>query len=58
MKAATVAGLAAAGMSAMGALAAGQIGSTASSNRQEANAAVDATGNLHVPYGYRTAYQQ
>ena len=58
MKAAIVAGLAAAGVAAMGALAAGQIGSTASSNRPEANAAVDAAGTLHVPDGYRTAYQQ
>jgi hypothetical protein len=57
MKTVTVAGLAAAGAAAMGALAAGQIESAGSSNRPQANAAVDATGKLHVPDDYRTAYQ-
>jgi hypothetical protein len=57
MKTIAVTGLALAGVAAMGALAAGQIGATASSNGPEGDAVVDATGNLHVPHDYRTAYQ-
>jgi cytochrome P460 len=57
MKTIAVTGLALAGVAAMGALAAGQIGATASSNGAEGDAVVDAGGNLHVPAAYRTTYQ-
>ena len=35
----------------------GQIDTSASRNGPKAEAVVDATGNLHVPDAYRTAYQ-
>jgi hypothetical protein len=57
MKTIAVTGLTLAGVAAMGALAAGQIGATASSNGAEGDAVVDAGGNLHVPAAYRTTYQ-
>jgi len=35
----------------------GQMGTTASNTGPKAEAVADATGNLHVPDAYRTAYQ-
>jgi hypothetical protein len=53
-----VAAIGVAGISAMVAVAAdGQTGTTTSSNGPSAETVVDATGNLHVPGGYRTTYQ-
>ena len=47
-----------AGISAMAATAVhGQMGTTASNTGPKAEAVADATGNLHVPDAYRTAYQ-
>jgi hypothetical protein len=58
MKTIDVAGIGTAGISAMVAIAAhGQIDTSASRNGPKAEAVVDATGNLHVPDAYRTAYQ-
>jgi hypothetical protein len=57
MKPITVAGLAIAGTAAMGAAAAEQKQTMASSNGPGAQAVVDAIGTLHVPDAYRTTYQ-
>src|SRR5881396_2278217 len=54
----TLAGVGMAGLLAMLTIAAhGQMGTTAASNGPNAEAVVDATGNLHVPDAYRTTYQ-
>ena len=58
MKTINIVGIGTAGISAMVAVAAhGQMDTTASSAAPKAEAVVDATGNLHVPEAYRTAYQ-
>jgi hypothetical protein len=53
-----VAGIGIAGIAAMVAVAVhGQMGKTASSTGPQAEGVADATGDLHVPNAYRTAYQ-
>src|SRR5262245_54683383 len=58
MKIINVVGIAIAGISAMIAVAAdAQTSMTASSKGLKVDTAVDTSGNLHVPAGYRTTYQ-
>ena len=58
MKTINVVGIGMAGISAMAATAVhGQMGTTASNTGPKSEAVADATGNLHVPDAYRTAYQ-
>src|SRR5215510_5992954 len=58
MKIINVVGIAIAGISAMIAVAAdAQMSMTTSSKGLKVDTAVDASGNLHVPAGYRTTYQ-
>jgi hypothetical protein len=57
MRTIVVTGLILAGAAAMGSFAAGQVGTTRSSNVLDLGSVVDTTGNLRVPQGYRTTYQ-